>query len=76
MFKQFKNEKFILRPGIFDQEEPRTVGKLCSLPHMDIAWEMCTVYTHCREEAIYPFQEEKRGPEDKESRKIVINCEN
>lgn len=43
---------------------------------MDIAWEMCTAYTNCREEAIYHFQEEKRGAEDKGSHKIVINYEN
>lgn len=46
---KFKNEKFILRAGIFDQDTPRTVGKLCSLLRMDIAWEMCTAYTNCRE---------------------------
>lgn len=76
MFKQFKNKKFILHSGIFDQEKPRTVVKLCSLPCMDIAWEMCTAYTNCREEAIYHFQEERRGAEDKGSHKIVINYEN
>ena len=47
---KFKNEKFILRAGIFDQGKPRTVGKLCSLLRMDIAWEICTAYTNCREE--------------------------
>lgn len=39
---KFKNEKFIFCAGIFDQEKPRTLGKLYSLLCMDIAWEMCT----------------------------------
>lgn len=47
---KFKNEKFILHAGIFDQEKPRKVGKFCSLLCMDVAWEMCTAYTNCRKE--------------------------
>lgn len=47
---EFKNEKFASHAGIFDQEKPRTVGKLCSLLCMGIAWEVCTADANCREE--------------------------
>lgn len=72
MFKQFKNEKFILHSGIFDPEEPRRAGKFCSLPCMDIAWEMCTLTVGRKQ--FSTFKKEK-GPDDKESHKIVINYE-
>lgn len=76
---KLRNEKYIFHAGIFDQEKPRTVGRLCSLLRMDIAVLLgkCVQHTlSVGRKSNLSLSRGKRVAEDKESHKIVINYEN